>query len=90
MCLNQCFVALDKFSNNLPGYENGDIGRMMLPEILPHTVEVFIDSEKVQTNLGEKPVPQIKGGFPNKFINKKFLAFNRDYTPEDASATTYE
>jgi len=38
------------------------IGYLELPEILPHTVEVFADHEKILTNLREAKVPLVEGG----------------------------
>ena len=35
---------------------------MELPQILPHTIEVFPDHEKLDNNLRESTMPLIKGG----------------------------
>ena len=32
-------------------FEGGTIGQMELPQILPHTIEVFPDHEKLSNNL---------------------------------------
>ena len=38
------------------------IGYLELPQILPHTIEVFVDHEKVLTNLKENKIPCMPGG----------------------------
>ena len=55
---------------------------MELPQILPHTIEVFPDHEKLANNLQGPSVPMIKGGTyceqqgPCTLLEGKFLNFN--------------
>lgn len=66
------------------------IGYLALPEILPHTIEVFVDHEKVHTNLRENKVPIISGGsyVANQgecnLIEQQFINFNGFYRDRGA------
>ena len=66
------------------------IGYLALPEILPHTIEVFVDHEKVHTNLRESKVPIISGGsyVANQgecnLIEQQFINFNGFYRDRGA------
>lgn len=66
------------------------IGYLELPEILPHTIEVFADHEKVLTNLREPKIPIVEGGsyVANQgecnLIEEKFINFNGFYRDKGA------
>jgi len=51
---------------------------LKLPQILPHTVEVFTDSEKVYTNCPDEYVPPMNstGDSPNNLVDGQFLNFS--------------
>ena len=64
------------------------MGQMELPQILPHTIEVFPDHEKLNNNLQTSTVPLIKGGTycdnqgPCTLLVSKFLNYN-GHTKDD-------
>lgn len=67
-----------------------NIGYLQLPEILPHTIEVFTDHEKVISNLVEAKIPMVAGGpyCDNQgkcnLIDQKFINFNGFFRDEAA------
>ena len=60
----------------------GQIGHVDLPQILPHTIEVYVDHEKIYNNLTMREVPIISGGSYSDnqgecdLIEQKFINFN--------------
>ena len=55
-------TAFRKFEADKEMIDVGKIGYVNLPQILPHTVEVFVDHEKIYNNLTVPKVPIIAGG----------------------------
>jgi hypothetical protein len=67
----------------------GMIGQLEVPIVLPHTIEVFADHEKIHSNLlSPWTVPIIKGGTycenqgPCTVLEGKFINFNGE-KPKD-------
>ena len=59
-CLTASLQAFRKFQQDSDEQSDGsNIGYLQLPEILPHTIEVYIDQEKIITNLKENKIPLV-------------------------------
>jgi hypothetical protein len=61
-CLTASLTAFRKFEADKEMIDVGKIGYVNLPQILPHTVEVFVDHEKIYNNLTVPRAPIIAGG----------------------------
>ena len=88
-CLTASLQAFRKFQQDSDEQSDGsNIGYLQLPEILPHTIEVYIDQEKIITNLKENKIPLVAGGsyYANQgecnLIESKFINFNGFYRDE--------
>ena len=87
-CLTASLTAFRKFEADKEVADVGQIGYVNLPEILPHTVEVYVDHEKIYNNLTMPKIPIVQGGSyagnqgECDLIEQKYINFN-GHTKDD-------